>query len=228
MNFFNQQLLSLSKTSVPILDDSIPLEAYVPIDLSVDNPYLKQLEIANPDVCQSYIDEVLKSMDGKIAYGGYLEKRNLYGDKASFSDGSTSRRDIHLGIDYWSVAGTRVVAPIAGVVHSFKNNADIGDYGPTIILEHKVNGIFFYTLYGHLSISSLDGLSVGRRFVKGEVLATLGTPDINVNYAPHLHFQIIKGLSDFFGDYPGVCSQDTLEFYRENCPDPNLLLKIGG
>lgn len=228
MNFFNQQLLSLSKTSVPILDDSIPLETYVPIDLSVDNPYLKQLEIANPDICQSYIDEVLKSKDGKIAYGGYLEKRNLYGDKASFSDGRTSRRDIHLGIDYWSVAGTRVVAPIAGVVHSFKNNADVGDYGPTIILEHKVNGIIFYTLYGHLSISSLDGLSVGRRFIKGEVLATLGTPDINVNYAPHLHFQIIKDLSDFSGDYPGVCSQDTLEFYRENCPDPNLLLKIGG
>ena len=228
MNFFNQQLLSLSKTSVPILDDSIPLEAYVPIDLSVDNGDLKHLNIADPDICQVYIDNVLYSKVGKVAYGGYLEKRNLYGDKASFSDGSANRRDIHLGIDYWSVAGTRVVAPITGAVHSFKNNADIGDYGPTIILEHKVNGIIFYTLYGHLSIASLDGLTVGKVYRKGEVLAALGTPDINVNYAPHLHFQIIKDLEGFSGDYPGVCSRDNLGFYRENCPDPNLLLKIGG
>ena len=228
MNSFAQQLSLLSETPVPILDESIPLEAYVPIDLSVDNRDLKHLNITDPDVCQSYIDEVLNSQGGSIAYGGYLEHRNLYGDKASFSNGNTGRRDIHLGIDYWCTAGARVMVPIDGTVHSFKTNINIGDYGPTIILEHKVDGIIFYTLYGHLAIASLDGLTVGKVFRKGEVLATLGTPDINVNYAPHLHFQIIKDLGDFSGDYPGVCSPDSLDFYRENCPNPNLLLKIGG
>ncbi|RTL14452.1 MAG: peptidase M23, partial [Flavobacteriaceae bacterium] len=28
------------------------------------------------------------------------------------------------------------------------------------------------------------------------------------------------------GDYPGVCNEKTLLFYKSNCPDPNFLLKI--
>ncbi|MFT6749742.1 MAG: hypothetical protein ACJAQ1_001697, partial [Flavobacterium sp.] len=26
--------------------------------------------------------------------------------------------------------------------------------------------------------------------------------------------------------YPGVCSKTNADFYRENCPNPDLLLKI--
>lgn len=84
----------------------------------------------------------------------------------------------------------------------------------------------FYTLYGHLSLDSLDGLEIGTVFKKGEQFATLGDAAINGDYAPHLHFQIIKNIADKFGDYPGVCSKKELPFYLENCPDPNLLLKI--
>ena len=35
-----------------------------------------------------------------------------------------------------------------------------------------------------------------------------------------------KNITDYTGDYPGVCSTLNLDFYLENCPDPNLLLKI--
>jgi murein DD-endopeptidase MepM/ murein hydrolase activator NlpD len=228
MKTFEDKIMSLTNGPTPILDANIPLKSYVPIDLSVYNPELELLNIADPEVCQAYVEKVLQSLGGKIAYGGYLEKRNLYGDKANFSDGNTIRRDIHLGIDFWCSADTKVMVPVDGVVHSFKNNANIGDYGPTIILKHQAEAMTFYTLYGHLSIYSLEGLTIGMEFKKGDVLATLGTPDINVNYAPHLHFQIIKDLGNLFGDYPGVCSHENLDFYRENCPDPNLLLVIGG
>jgi hypothetical protein len=54
----------------------------------------------------------------------------------------------------------------------------------------------------------------------------LGLPPINGDYAPHLHFQIIIDMENKKGDYPGVCSSKTLAFYLQNCPDPNLLLKI--
>ncbi|WP_339838493.1 hypothetical protein [uncultured Maribacter sp.] len=60
----------------------------------------------------------------------------------------------------------------------------------------------FYTLYGHLSIDSLDGLFINKQFNAGEILGRLGTPNINVNYAPHLHFQIIRDLQGNMGDYP--------------------------
>ena len=84
----------------------------------------------------------------------------------------------------------------------------------------------FYTLYGHLSVDSLDGLFVNKEFKAGDTIGRLGTPDINVNYAPHLHFQIIKDLEGNHGDYPGVCAKEQLYFYQENCPDPNILLKL--
>lgn len=57
-------------------------------------------------------------------------------------------------------------------------------------------------------------------------MASIGNSEVNGDYAPHLHFQIIKNIEDYWGDYPGVCNTNDLNFYIENCPDPNLLLKI--
>ena len=93
-------------------------------------------------------------------------------------------------------------------------------------MEHEVESIKFHTLYGHLSEASLIGKKVGDVIKKGEQIATLGLPPINGDYAPHLHFQIIIDTEGKAGDYPGVCSEKTLSFYKSNCPDPNLLLKI--
>jgi len=149
---------------------------------------------------------------------------NLYLSADRFSMGEY--RSIHLGIDFWCTAGTKVLTPIKGIVHSFKNNADSGNYGPTIILKHMVKDVTFYSLYGHLSLESLEDLYIGKQFDKGILLATLGDTPINVNYAPHLHFQLIADIGNFEGDYPGVCSDSDLSFYQNNCPDPNLLLRL--
>ena len=84
----------------------------------------------------------------------------------------------------------------------------------------------FYTLYGHLSLKSISHLKVGMAFKQGDLLGDLGKPDVNGDYPPHLHFQIIKDIQDYLGDYPGVSSEIHLPFYIENCPDPNLILKL--
>ena len=72
-------------------------------------------------------------------------------------------------------AGTEVRCPLDGVVHSVADHAGLGDYGPTVILEHTVESVTFYTLYGHLSRVSLQGLTEGQTRHKGEVFATLGS-----------------------------------------------------
>ena len=225
MNLGSTELLFHGNNTIPILDDAIPIQAYTRLDLSNSNPELNSIDITKHHQCQDYIDCVLTRNNALVAYGGYLEKRNLYSNKSNFT-ANGSRRNIHLGIDFWAAAGTTVMTPANGEVHSFQNNAAEGDYGPTIILKHDLNGSVFHTLYGHLSVASIDHLYEGKKFKKGEVLATLGTPDINVNYAPHLHFQLIIDLEGKKGDYPGVCSEEMLDFYQKNCPDPNLLLKI--
>jgi len=209
-----------------VLDTAIPRSAYVPIDLSSSNPDLEEIAITDPLQCQVYIHSILERHSAVVAYGGYLEERNLYADKTGFSAQGKPPRNVHLGMDFWAPAGTQVVVPLAGKVHSFQNNTSLGDYGPTIILEHKVKGITFHTLYGHLSLESLQGLHIRKEFRPGENLATLGTPEINGNYAPHLHFQIIQDMENYRGDYPGVSSRNDLEFYSGNCPDPNHLLQI--
>ncbi len=219
-------LKSCSTTPTPILDASISMDQYTPIDLSIHNPVLEKVDIVNHEACQAFIDTVLTSKAAKVAYGGYLEQRKLYTGNTNFHTSTNDQRNIHLGVDFWAKAGTLVLAPLLGTVHSFKNNAVSGDYGPTIILRHRLLGIDFYTLYGHLSLASLDGLYKGKQFQQGQVLGTLGTPDINVNYAPHLHFQIIEDIRGYDGDYPGVCTTKKLDYYINNCPNPLFLLKV--
>jgi len=217
-------LKAIGTKTIPILDSEIPYRGYTSLDLSDGNKDLEGYNIIDPTECQAYIDRILKQNNAQVAYGGYLEKRNLYRDKLGF--GGEAERNIHLGIDFWAAAGTKVLVPIDGIVHSFQNNATSGDYGPTIILEHKIEEMVFYSLYGHLALASLNGLKTGKAYKQGDVLATLGTSDINVNYAPHLHFQLIKDMEGKKGDYPGVCSEQMLEYYSKNCPNPTLLLKL--
>jgi murein DD-endopeptidase MepM/ murein hydrolase activator NlpD len=75
-------------------------------------------------------------------------------------------------------------------------------------------------LYGHLSANSLSGLKVGMTFKAGQKLGKLGIFEENGGYAPHLHFQLIKNIGNWRGNYPGVCSVEDLNYYKENCPDP--------
>ena len=150
-----QKIFTKQETTISLFDSSFSLVDFCKLDLSVTNKELENIAIVNPDICQNYIDGVLNRTNTKITYGGYLEKRNLYNEKPSFSI-VDNIRNIHLGIDFWTKAGTKVIAPIKGKIHSFQNNKSKGDYGPTIILQHEIEGFEFHTLYGHLSLASIE------------------------------------------------------------------------
>ncbi|MGJ8550770.1 peptidoglycan DD-metalloendopeptidase family protein [Winogradskyella wichelsiae] len=210
-----------------VVDVSITKEAYVSLDLSVGNSELKQVNVSSSKDLKNYIWNYKKQNKAKIAFGGYLEQRGIYQRSTYFNqENSKKERNIHLGIDLWIEAGTPICAPLNGTIHSFKNNTNHGDYGPTLILKHHIENQIFYTLYGHLSLASITDLEIGVEVKQGEQIATLGTVDVNGDYPPHLHFQIIRDIKDYKGDYPGVSNQLDFEFYKQNCPDPNLLLKL--
>lgn len=220
-----EQLLA-SQESVFVIDSSLSIESYVPIDLSIANESLAKQNLNTAIDYENYINRYLEQKRAKVAYGGYLEHRNLYQRSTIFKNIQTEERNIHIGLDLWIAAGTKVLAALDGSIHSFQNNNHLGDYGPTIILEHVLNNCNFYTLYGHLSLNSIATLKIGQKVSKGEPIATLGISDVNGDYAPHLHFQIIKDLGDYQGDYPGVCSSNNVVYFRENCPNPMLLLNL--
>ncbi len=212
--------------NVKVIDSSIDYKDYVALDLSAAHTDQLNLNLTNANVFEDFIEAHLSNHNAKVAFGGYQEIRNLYRRSTVFKNEVTDERNIHIGLDLWIKAGTPVLAALDGEIHSFQNNTALGDYGPTIILKHTINGIIFHTLYGHLSLDSLKDKKEGQLVKKGESIATLGAPPINGDYAPHLHFQIIEDMQDKKGDYPGVSSKKDLDFYIKNCPNPNLLLKI--
>ena len=212
-----------SLEAAKVIASEIDSSNYVSLDLSVSNTDLQNTILATAKDYEIFIQNHLDKNNAKIAYGGYLERRNLYKRSTVFKNENTNERDIHIGLDLWINEPAPIFAALDGTIHSFQNNEALGDYGPTIILEHHEAGHTFYTLYGHLSLQSLDGLAAGTVFRKGQILGTLGTSEVNGDYAPHLHFQIIIDLEGNDGDYPGVCNENKLDFYLTNCIDPNLL-----
>ena len=210
-----------------VLSQDIDASKYVPVDLSVNNPILKHVDVTSSKTLGQFIDQNISDQGGIVGYGGYLETRAIYNRSTYFnSQDSEVDRNIHLGLDLWIAARTPIYAPIDGIIHSFKNNTNFGDYGPTIILKHDVEDQKFYTLYGHLSLESLNDLKIGQVINQGDQIATLGDASVNGDYPPHLHFQIIRDLQGNSGDYPGVSSKSDLDFYKDNCPDPKILLGI--
>jgi peptidoglycan LD-endopeptidase LytH len=187
----------------------------IALDLSASNADLHADIFSNIEAFSEYIDAKL---NGKIGYGGYLENRVIYEAHDNFATDTADFRNIHLGVDFWTKAGTEVFAPLDGVVHSFQVNPGSGNYGPTIILFHPKEQI--YSLYGHLASADLAHLQIGDTIAQGQKLCHLGEAHENGNWPPHLHFQLIRDMQGMTGDYPGVCSQRDVDFYRDNCPDP--------
>lgn len=224
---FSEFLNSIISEPLRVLDVSIPKSKYIPIDLSESNQILNTVDVSSSSKLEVFVNNHIKKHDALVAYGGYLEVRNIYKRSNHFNSQAEEERNIHLGIDLWCEAETPIFTPLDGTVHSFKNNTNYGDYGPTIILKHHISGLIFYTLYGHLSLASIETLKVGQEFNQGDKIANLGDASVNGDYPAHLHFQIIKDIQGFKGDYPGVCSKQDLESYKVNCPDSGLFLGLG-
>ena len=219
------ELLTLCEAS-KVIAPHISYSEYVPLDLSISNEEILSSKLETAKDYGVFIQKHLDDNKGKIAFGGYQEIRNLYKRSTVFNAENSEERNIHIGLDLWINESASVHAALEGRIHSFQNNTALGDYGPTIIVQHQLDGHVFQTLYGHLSEESLIGKQIGDVVYQGEQIGNLGLPPINGDYAPHLHFQIIIDMENKFGDYPGVCSSRTLDHYSTNCPDPNVLLKI--
>lgn len=210
--------------------------AVVPFDASNDRLQLLDFTDANKTLGAEVLDDTalfsehinaqLASAGARYGYGGYDEHRTVYSRSTHFSDpeGGEPRR-LHLGADIWGPAGTPVMAPLGGMVHSFAFNNNPSDYGATIILSHQLDGRQFYTLYGHLSLADLQQVKEGQYVVAGQEFAHFGEAHENGNWPPHLHFQVIEDIGLNEGDYPGVCRFSEREQWLANCPDPDLIIQ---
>ena len=203
----------------PALGSRYAANDYFPLNLAVGHAGLEGYDTASFVGLEAYVEAERQQQGGQVGYGGYGENRLLYWNSPHFG-AEGERRTIHLGIDLWAPAGTPVFASLEGRVHSFAYNDQVLDYGATIVLEHELGSQRFYTLYGHLALSSLTGLSAGQAIAKGQAFANLGPPAENGGWPPHLHLQLILDMQGYTGDFPGVARRSEAARWLEVCPDP--------
>lgn len=208
-----------------VVDYNPETDHLFPFDFTASNTELMPEDILDTAKFSAWVNSKLRENNCRYGIGGYMEHRTLYARSELFNTEEKPRR-LHLGVDIWAEAGTPVYAPIKGTVHSFQDNDHFGDYGPTIILQHDLDRLTLYTLYGHLNRQSLVGLTVGKRVAKNEQIATFGSQEVNGHWPPHLHFQMMFDMDGKWGDYPGVGYYSEKESYLKNIPDPNLILKF--
>jgi peptidoglycan LD-endopeptidase LytH len=208
----------------PIMGEVLHLENTLPLDFTEANKALSEVDLSNTVEFNAFVFNQMRTTDKKYGIGGYLEKRAIYRRSEVFATESSNFRNIHLGVDIWALAGRSVYAPLAGKIHSFQDNQGFGNYGPTLILAHDLGEKTLYSLYGHLSRASLSSFEVGREVRAGERICEIGPFPENGDWPPHLHFQLMWDMGTYWGDYPGVAAEQDLDYFRENCPDPNLLL----
>ena len=223
---FEERLKQYSDSFHPV----VPFEEgdrFLLMDLTARNEELTTEILADTSLFTDWVNLKLKESGAKYGIGGYNENRTVYSRSPVFNTGDDNEpRSLHLGIDIWGKPYTRVMAPLDGIIHSFAFNNAFGDYGATIILTHQLEGKTFHTLYGHLSLNSIKNIQEGETIRKGEAFAEFGIPVENGHWPPHLHFQIIINMDRSKGDYPGVCKYSERSSYLENCPDPDLILKM--
>lgn len=201
-------------------------KSYRKLDFTAANTDLLTRDLSETVDFSNYVFDELLSGSAFNGIGGYGEDRVIYRHRKHFTAVAEKPRSIHLGVDIWAAAGTPLYAPHDATVHSFAFNDHYGDYGPTIILAHELSGITFFTLYGHLSLSSLDNLQEGKTIKSGEHFASIGPYPENGDWPPHLHFQVIRDIGNLKGDFPGVCNAADRDYYLNLCPDPELILRI--
>jgi 4-aminobutyrate aminotransferase-like enzyme/Ser/Thr protein kinase RdoA (MazF antagonist) len=198
------------------------------LDLSVGSADLGTIaDIENANRLHRKIEETIQINGATIGFGRYNEARPFYTTDAYSVLGNEGLewRTVHIGLDVFMPQGTSVFAPIEGKVHSFQDNANDRDYGPTIILEHKISKeLTFYTLYGHLERKSLEKMKIGKRIKARQAFCKIGSMPENGNWSPHLHFQVMLDMLDMNGDFPGVAFPNQREVWTSLCPDPWLLL----
>ncbi|MEO8027439.1 MAG: phosphotransferase, partial [Bryobacteraceae bacterium] len=203
-------------------------DAIAHLDLSVGSHLVSGDPRQNaPEPLFARLFAEVRAAGAVLGAGGYDEARALYAAPEFLERAPLDEtRSIHLGVDLTAAAGTGICAVADGVVHGFEDANRFLDYGPVVVIRHDTLTEPYFTLYGHLSRQSLDGLRIGQPILKGESFAAIGNADENGGWWPHLHFQIITDMLDVACNFNGCALPRQREVWKSICPDPNLVLRI--
>ncbi len=173
------------------------------------------------DTLEKRINALFKETGASVLYGGYGEKRSFYQSSTLFKN-DKENRNIHMGIDYWTQAGTDIFLPMDAKLIYVKDNVGYLNYGPTLIFQlHDAYKNAHFLLMGHLSRSSLTIIN-NRFYPAGSYIGQVGPTSENGQWPPHLHVQLISDLMGKEGDFPGLCAENRWHEFQNICPEPEF------
>jgi hypothetical protein len=157
--------------------------------------------------CQRWVEKATKVRGGDCSYGGYLE------DRSNLWRGYYDMPEMHhLGIDYNVPEGTVVRMPVDGRLLLVETDPDQkGGWGGRLIFRVRDDLYLLLAHFGGIMVTS-----VGAMLKKGAYVGTVGDPDHNGNWYPHLHVQCLK-------TYDRCCDGYAAERYKdleERFPNP--------
>ena len=220
---FNR-LIRQNKSSIDKLFGKNEIDKLQKLDLSVSSNWLSSDLINDIDLFEKKINQNSSS----TFFGGYSEIRAVYdsSDYERLTENGFENRTTHLGLDFWVKEKTSIHAIEKGIIKTITNDKTKKGYGGLIIIEHKIDDIKYYSLYGHLENQRKAKIKVGDLVIKGQKIAKIGSIKENGGWSPHLHFQIMLTLLDYKNDFPGVCLESEKKVWLSICPNPKLILDI--
>jgi 4-aminobutyrate aminotransferase-like enzyme/Ser/Thr protein kinase RdoA (MazF antagonist)/murein DD-endopeptidase MepM/ murein hydrolase activator NlpD len=163
-----------------------------------------------------------------VAVGRHGEIRLAPGGGAGPSE-QGKERTVHLGLDLFVPAGTRIHSPLPGVVEAAAPEGAEG--GAVVVLRHELpppegheEGLLvFHSLYARLAPSSVEGLQNGRMIGEGEPFASVASPEENGDQPPHLHLQLVSDLLEMGAAFPETAVPSQRAVWLALSPDPGPL-----
>ena len=125
----------------------------------------------------------------------------------------TKNRKHHNGEDLWSSREPCYIEAMADgvVLKARKSTHPTGGFGYYVILQHKIAGQYYTSLYAHMRAGSLQ-VKPGQKVKAGDVLGKMGTTGHSTG--KHLHWEIWRGKKHGWTSN-GKGFEDPVEFMKK-------------
>jgi len=192
-------------------------------DFSSNNPKTLEYNLTDFNQFNTMVFEELDASSHQWGIGKYLEERkNLL---RAYPNIIEEQRYYHLGLDIIVPFNTPMYSPLDAEVYKTGKETTVGNYGGYIILKHDINGVVFYSFYGHLKTPHL--VNAGDHIKAGQKFAHIGEESDSGGWFCHVHLQILtqEAIEDGYTDW-GYISPALLPKVETYFPSPYFLFKF--